>query len=313
MHNERNPRLRPRRRCSNSLHVALSVVVCATMTCAASADGQSISLRRLTETQYRRSIADIFGDDIQVVGNFEPDLRVNGLLAEGSTQVSVTPNGLEQYENTARSIAEQVTAPAHWQTLVGCEPGSADPRGADCAAAFFERIGKRLYRRPLRNQEIRTAVADTLSETKRLGSFQAGLGAVLAGMLTSPDFIFRIDRTMASRDNSAALGLDPWSKATRLSFFLWNTTPDDALLAAAQRGDLNTHQGLTREVDRMLASPRFNEGVRAFFDDFLRLDGLDTVAKDAKIYPAFSARVAQDTREQTLRTISDLLVRGRGS
>jgi hypothetical protein len=85
------------------------------------------------------------------------------------------------------------------------------------------------------------------------------------------------------------------------------------LLAAAQSGDLDTESGIRSQVDRMMASPRFADGVRAFFDDFLRLDGLGMLAKDSKIYPAFSSRVALDAREQTLRTISDLLVNQRGS
>ncbi|HSB94847.1 MAG TPA: DUF1592 domain-containing protein [Spongiibacteraceae bacterium] len=273
-------------------------------------------MRRLTEAQYRRSIADIFGNDIKIVGNFEPDLRVNGLLAEGSTQVSVTPNGLEQYESAARSIAEQVTDEAHWNNLVGCEQTHADPRAERCTATFFRRVGKRLYRRPLRDTEVATAVADTLAATKKLGALRSGMSATLAAMLTSPDFIFRIERTANIDDNNRhpdATPLDAWSRAARLSFLLWNTTPDDELLAAAQSGELITEAGLARQVERMMASPRFNDGVRAFFDDFLRLDGLNTLSKDATIYPAFSPRVAQDAREQTLRTISELLVNRRGS
>jgi hypothetical protein len=271
---------------------------------------QSTSLRRLTETQYRQSIADIFGSDIKVLGNFEPDMRVHGLLAEGTTRVSVTPSGLEQYENIARGIATQVTDQEHWNTLVRCAPAAADKAGARCAAEFFKRIGLLLYRRPLQQSEITTAVDNTLAAAKKLGNYQAGLSAALAGMLTSPDFLFRIERTSATSNNST---LDAWSKATRLSFFLWNTTPDAELLAAAARGDLNTSEGLTWQIDRLMTSPRFNHGVRAFFDDFLRLDGLATLSKDTTIYPAFSAAVNNAAREQTLRTISDLLVAQRGS
>jgi uncharacterized protein DUF1592/uncharacterized protein DUF1588/uncharacterized protein DUF1595/uncharacterized protein DUF1585/uncharacterized protein DUF1587 len=274
---------------------------------------QSFTLRRLTETQYRQSIADIFGADIKVLGSFEPDMRVHGLLAEGTTRVAVTPNGLEQYENVARGIAAQVTDAAHWQTSVGCMPGPGDANGARCAAEYFTRIGRELYRRPLLNEEIKTAVNNTLTSAKKLGNFQSGIEAALAGMLTSPDFLFRIERAVVDANNANGSTLDSWSKATRLSFFLWNTTPDAELLAAAERGDLNSDAGLAHQVERMMASPRFNDGVRAFFDDFLRLDGLNTLSKDAAIYPSFSAAVAGAAREQTLRTISALLVDQRGS
>lgn len=273
----------------------------------------SVTLRRLTEPQYRQSIADIFGADIKVLGSFEPDIRVHGLLAEGTTRVAVTPSGLEQYENIARGIAAQVIDEQHWPKLVGCAPEKSDTTGARCAAEFFERTGKKLYRRPLQKDEIKSVVDNTLAGAKKLKSFQAGLGAALAGMLTSPDFLFRVERTVADANHSSGTTLDAWSKASRLSYFLWNTTPDDELLAAAERGDLNNAEGLSRQVERLMASPRLNDGVRAFFDDFLRLDGLATLSKDSMIYPAFSARAASDAREQTLRTISELLVNQRGS
>lgn len=274
---------------------------------------QQTYLRRLTEAQYRQSIADIFGADIKILGSFEPDMRVHGLLAEGTTRVSVTPGGLEQYEGIARGIAAQATDQAHWDKVVGCLPDTSDKSGAHCATAFFERIGRRLYRRPLQQAEIKSVVDDTLAGAKKLGSYQAGLGAALAGMMTSPDFLFRIERSAANSAGPAGSELDAWSKASRLSFFLWNTTPDTELLDAAARGDLDAGDGLARQVDRLMNSPRFNDGVRAFFDDFLRLDGLGSLSKDTSIYPAFSASVTSAAREQTLRTISELLVIQRGS
>lgn len=272
----------------------------------AAAMPQQISLRRLTEAQYRQSIADIFGRDIKVLASFEPDMRVHGLLAEGTTRVSVTPGGLEQYENIARGIAAQATDAARWNSVVGCMPDTSDRNGARCATAFFERVGRQLYRRPLEHVEVKSAVDDTLASAKKLGSYQAGLSAALAGMMTNPNFLFRIERPAGSE-------LDAWSKASRLSYFLWNTTPDPELLDAAARGDLDTADGLARQVDRLMMSPRFDDGVRAFFDDFLRLDGLGALSKDTTLYPAFSASVTAAAREQTLRTISAVLVAGRGS
>jgi len=262
-------------------------------------------LRRLTEAQYRQTIADLFGADIRIVGRFEPDLRVDGLLAVGSAKVSVSPAGIEQYEAIARDIAGQVVAPEQRERLVGCGPAAADPKGEACARRFFERVGSRLYRRPLDPAELGQLAAATLQAATRLDSFDAGLAAVLAGMLSAPDFLFRVDRIAES---GGSLRLDPFSKATRLSYFLWNTTPDEALWAAAARGELDTDEGLAREVDRMIAAPRFAEGVRAFLDDFLRLDGLETLSKDSLIFPAFGPAVAVDAREQTLRTAVDLLV-----
>ena len=267
------------------------------------------SVRRLTEAQYRNVIADVFGRNVEVVGRFEPDLRVDGLAAVGSSAVSITPAGLEQYDAIARHIVAQVFSPDNRARLVGCAPGPGDPDGATCAATFIQQTGLRLFRRPLAPWEVRDDVAQTLGSARTLGSFDEGLAATLVGMLTSPSFLFRID-TPARTGPSGMV--DGYSKASRLSFLLWNTTPDDALLAAAASGALDRPEGLQAQVDRMLASPRFTDGTRAFFDDFLQLSEIDHLSKDALIYPAFSTSVATATREQTLRTITDLLIDHRG-
>jgi len=267
------------------------------------------SVRRLTEAQYRNVIADIFGSGVEVVGRFEPDMRVDGLAAVGSSAVSITASGLEQYDAIARHVVAQVFTPENRARLVGCAPGASDPDGGICAADVIKRIGLRLFRRPLSIGEVRAGVAETLSASDALGNFDDGLGATLVGMLTSPSFLFRIDTPGRSGPPGA---IDAYSKATRLSFLLWNTSPDDTLLAAAASGAIDGPEGLRAEVDRMIAAPRFTDGARAFFDDFLQLSDIDHLSKDALIYPAFSTSVAAATREQTLRTITDLLIDHRG-
>lgn len=267
------------------------------------------TVRRLTEAQYRAAIAEAFGSRIEVVGRIEPDMRVGGLAAVGASAVSITPAAFEQYDAIARHIAEQVFAPANREGLVGCAPGVGDPDGALCAASFVSKVGIKLFRRPLSEVRVQAAVGRTMASAQKLGGFDAGLQAVLVGMLTSPDFLFRMD-TPARIGRADAI--DSFSKATRLSFLLWNAPPDESLLVAAASGTIDTPEGLQEQVDRMIASPRFTEGVWAFFDDFLHLSDIDTLSKDALIYPAFSTTVASAAREQTLRTITDLLVDHRG-
>ena len=258
---------------------------------------------RLTEAQYRNTIADIFGPDIKVIGRFEPDLRIDGLYAVGASAVTVTPAGLAQYEEIARGIAAQVTDEAHRAGLVGCVPSSSDADGGQCAAAFFKRYGPLTLRRPISEGEVAAFRFSAVSAAGKLGDFHKGLAAALAGLLTSPEFLFRIDRAGPARGT-----MDSYSKATRLSYFLWNTTPDNSLLAAAADGSLDTTEGLQSQVDRMIASPRFVGGTRAFFDDYLRLGDMAETAKDSLIYPAFNSSVGEAMREQTLRSVTHLLL-----
>ncbi|MEE8308548.1 MAG: DUF1592 domain-containing protein, partial [Gammaproteobacteria bacterium] len=102
--------------------------------------------------------------------------------------------------------------------------------------------------------------------------------------------------------------LDGYSKATRLSFLLWNTTPDARLLDAAEAQVLDTTEGLEAQFARMMVSPRVEDGIRAFFSDMLEFERFETMEKDPIIYPAFGLQVADDAKEQTLRTITHLLL-----
>jgi hypothetical protein len=269
----------------------------------------AMQVRRLTEPQYRQAIADVFGSDIEVIGRFEPDLRVDGLIAVGTSAVSVTASGLEQYEAIAREIARQVVSPERRTKLIGCVP---DPGTPTCVNAFIKSVGAKLFRRPLSASEVEAATANAVNASKQLGDGYAGIAASLVGLLTAPDFLFRIPITVPAQSDAKSLTLDAWSKATQLSFFLWNAPPDDALMSAAAAGELDDSEGLRRQIDRLIASPRLAEGVRAFFDDFLQLDGLNTLSKDAQIFPAFVGAVTVDAREQTLRTITDHLIARRG-
>jgi len=131
-------------------------------------------------------------------------------------------------------------------------------------------------------------------------------------MLVSPQILYIAETAEPDPDRAGVWRLDGYSKASRLSFLLWNSAPDDELLKAAANGDVHTRRGLRRQVDRLIASPLFKEGVRAFFTDFLVLEGFDTLAKDSTIYPAFTLKVVEEAREQILRTTVDHLVAQRG-
>jgi len=102
--------------------------------------------------------------------------------------------------------------------------------------------------------------------------------------------------------------LNAYDKATELSFFLWNTTPDPELTRAAKDGELHTQAGLEKQVNRMVASPRVAAGVRAFFADMLSFTDFDAVSKDPNFFPRYTLSIKDQAQEQTLRTIVDHVV-----
>lgn len=268
--------------------------------------------RRLSPEQYRQIISDVFGSFITFGGRFEPDVRDGGLLAIGAGKVGITARGIEEYDGMARNIAGQVVGEKNRATLIPCKP--ADPKAADdaCAGKFLGQAGRLLFRRPMTDGELKAQVRVASDAAGMSKDFYTGLGVSLAVMLEAPQFLFHIQSREADPAHAGQYRLDAYSKASQLSFLLWNSTPDDELLTAASKGELNTTKGLTRQVDRLLSSPRVESGVRAFFVDMLGYDAFTNLSKDAQIYPNFTAPVTRDAQEQTLLTILDHVLQQNG-
>ncbi len=303
-----NARQQKQKTTSSTTKIALPSLLRTLWTRSEPAPARPAGARRLRPEQYRRIIADVFGPSVNVTGRFEPDVREAGLLAIGAGSVGVTATGLEQYDAMARSIAAQVIDERHRDTLLPCKPNSATAADDTCASRFFSKVGPLLYRRPLAANQLQQLVGLANVAAQALGSFHDGLATSLAGMLLSPQFLFREEVVEPDPEQPGGYRLNAYSKASQLSFFLWNSGPDRTLLAAAESGKLHSQSGLESEVERMLRSPRLEAGVRALFADMLQFDLFDTLAKDATIYPKWTVKVAQDAQEQTLRTIVELLL-----
>lgn len=252
-------------------------------------------LTRLTATQYRAAITDVLGEGLALPPQLEPDLPSSGLLSVGASESTISAWGVEQYENGAFSIAAQIMDDeTRRAALVPCTPeGTVD---AACTTAFVEQVGRRLWRRPLETDERDALVAVANEAAMTLDDFYAGLEFALAGLLQSPHFLFRVELGESGR-------YDDWEMASRLSFFLWNTVPDEALLDAAAEGALSTAEGLAAQARRMIDDERARDGVRQFFTDMYELYELDALAKDPTLFVHFSTDVGGFAREETLRLV----------
>ncbi|HYJ35113.1 MAG TPA: DUF1592 domain-containing protein, partial [Rhizomicrobium sp.] len=266
-------------------------------------------LRRLTESQYRNSIADIFGPNIAVQGKFEPDRRVGGLLASSGTRLSVTPAGFEAYAKMADGIAKQVVDEKNRARLISCIPKTALAPDRGCASQILEKYGLLLFRRPLTPEELKARLDAADTATKLSKNFYTGIRYSLTTLLSAPDFLFRAEVAVPQ---GKGYTLDGYSRAARLSYMLWDTTPDKALLDAAGSGVLDTDAGVKAQAARLMASPRLETGMRTFFSDFLELDTLGAITKDPTIYPKYSEEIAASAREETLRTAIDVTLKKNG-
>ncbi|GIX31279.1 MAG: hypothetical protein KatS3mg124_1751 [Porticoccaceae bacterium] len=269
-------------------------------------------IRRLTESQYRHTLADLFGPEAPVVARFERELRAHGLIAAGTSEAGISAFAMEQYDAAARALADYLLAPERRAAYLPCTPRAEVAFDADCAARFVARWGERLFRRPLTEAQVARYVDAARTAAATLGDFHEGLEYALVGLLIAPQFLLRIEHVEPDPARPGGYRLDPWSRAERLAFFLTDSTPDEALLAAAASGELDTPEGLARQVDRLMGLARFEDAVRAFFRDMLEFDRFADLAKDAQIYPAWTPEVALDAQEQTLRDLVWHLVREGG-
>lgn len=289
------------------LTALLSITGCAERVAEPDGSASPLRARLLTAEQYSNTIAQIFGDDVaaSVVPPLPPLQRTDGLLASGAAFIGVTSDQIQQIQQAAALVAGRVVDENHRDFLIPCKPLSPNEADPACAGQFLRETARYLYRRPLPEAEVDDLIDIADRAAVETGDFYEGLALALESILISPDVLFIVDKAEPDPAIPDQLRLDAWSLASRLSFFLWNSPPDAALLDAAERGELHDEDGLARQVERMLASSRLDDGLRAFFDDMLAFDEFDSLAKDPMVYPMVTGATLGDAREQSLRTIID--------
>lgn len=268
-------------------------------------------LRRLTREQYTSSLTNLLGVAIleEVDVDLEVDTPVRGFTEVGASEVVTSRRGVEQYEAAAIDVAARVIVDAALRgRVIGCTPSA--PEDATCAQAFVARFGRQLFRRPLDQEEIDSYVALYLDEAMGSGSSDIGLEAVLAGLLQSPNFLYLVDIGEPDPAEPGRYRFTNYEMASRLSYFLWNTTPDEALLDSAERGELVTLDGLRAQAIRLASAPRAEAVLLQFFIDFLGLGPVRTMSKDSDTFPDFTSTLRNSMAEETRRLITHFFIEG---
>ncbi len=261
------------------------------------ADVGRTPLRRLTRHQYANAVRDLLGFTADV-STLNGDEKVGPFDSNFSAPVSLVQ--VSQYRALAENVAS--TAVAQIEQVVPCEIASDG-----CVEQFVEQFGRRALRRPLTEGEISTyanlAVDDTPEERVRMA---------IQALLQSPYFLYHVELSLPEPGATGVVALDGYELASRLSFFLWDSVPDEALLDAAQAGQLSEAEGLREQADRLLNDPRAREAVAAFHEQWLGLDHLETTAKDSAVYPSFDDELRDAMRTETRRFSSTVVLQGDG-
>jgi hypothetical protein len=191
-----------------------------------------------------------------------------------------------------------------------CRPRAANG-DEQCARTILARLARRAYRRPVTDQDLQTLLGFYRAGQAEEG-FEAGIQRGLRRILASPSFLFRIEREPSNAAPGSAYRLDDIDLASRLSFFLWSSIPDEELLAAATRGTLSTPAGLEQHVRRMLADRRSQALVDNFVSQWLTLNKLAGVVPDVDAYPEFDENLRDAFRQETRLFVGAQLREDRG-
>ncbi len=233
-------------------------------------------LRRLTHYEYNNIVRDLLGDTSQPAQQFPPEDFVNGFRTQFQGQ-SVSPLLMDAYSQAAEKIARNAL-----------RRGSLP---AQVPSGFVGTFGKRAFRRPLKPAELQRYQALLA---------KGGPQLVAEAMLQSPAFLFRLE-------DSDEAALKPFVTASRLSFTLWASMPDEALFTAAASGELNTAAGIEKHARRLLADDRAKENIDEFTSQWLRFDRVLGTAKDRRRYPKFNREAAIAMTEEARRFVRDLV------
>ena len=192
------------------------------------------------------------------------------------------------------------------EKVFSCYPSIPDEELA-CAESILSRLARQAYRRPL-TAEDRTALMSFYEEGREEGDFEFAIRMALQAILSSPSFIFRLEREPAGLAPGETYALNDVDLASRLSFFLWGTGPDGELLELAEQGRLNDPRVLEEQVKRMLADPRSESLATSFAPQWLRLDELARKRPVPQVFPDFNRALAESMHRET-ELLFDHLVR----
>ena len=256
---------------------------------------ETVQIRRLTHGQYNNTVRDLLGDETRPADAFPKEDFVHGFKNQAEGQ-NIAPLLAEAYNRAAEKIARIVFQAGDHRGLVPCRPVLAGDTA--CREKFIRSFGRKAFRRPLSERELAEYGGLFQLEAEREGDFLAGARIVVETMLQSPAFLFYAHPLFGNED--------PYQTAARLSYFLWNTMPDEALLDAAANGELDSREGLEKRARRMLGDPRAREAMHGFLAQWMRFDRVESAVRDRRIYPDFSAELVGAMLEETRRLFDHL-------
>jgi hypothetical protein len=262
-------------------------------------------LRLLTRPQLENSLRDLLGPiDLPPT---QQDTATHGFPSVSASAVKLTDSGVEQFHGAVKTVLNALVAdPNRRRNLTGeCTPANPDDRA--CFGKLITGFGRRAWRRPLAGPEIDRYTNLAVTAARSLNNdVNQGLVYGFAGLLSSPNFLYRVEIGQPDQGAGGRYRYSGHELASRISYFLTGSTPDNDLLAAADSGALDSADGARAQVTRLLGSPRGRDGLRSYVREFMNLDDFLTRA-NADQDPRYTASLRAAMAEEVVRLFQSRL------
>jgi hypothetical protein len=268
-------------------------------------------LRRLSNDEYLNALSDLFPAQHPTLPKLPNDTLVAGF--ENDAQVQKPSDvRIARYETIANLYAEAITADtAAVHAFVGCD-WKTPSQAADCTTHFLTTTGSKIFRRPLEPAEL-DRFGQSFRSWQMSIDFEAAVRLTLSTMLQSPQFLYRAEPIPIGVDEGAIVPALPYEMASRLSFFLWESVPDDDLLAAASRDELKTADQVRAQADRMLHDDRARRVLWSFHRQWLGLDRIledEHLVRTPDVDPSWSATSQLSSEKESQLFVENVLMQG---
>ncbi len=261
-------------------------------------------VRRLTNVEYYNTVRDLFGGNLPNLPEQPSDAVLEGTFENDALSLAPTDVRIARYESAAFELGDHAVNDATARArVIPCSPSDEA-----CGRQFVEEFGRRAFRRPLRNDESDRWSAYFETQQNEI-DFDAAVQMTVAAMLQSPQFLYRLESGNEAASNGQ-LELSQHELASRLSYFLWESMPDDELLAAADANELATDEQVAAQARRMLDDSRAREAVRNFTRQWLYLDRVLGESKVPELFPMWDSQARQSAREESLLFLENTVFEG---
>ena len=263
-------------------------------------------LRRLTQREYNNTVRDLLGVTAKPASNFPSDLDTEFIFRRYGVVSTLDASRMQE-------AAESIASTLDVTKVAPCASGSAAETA--CAQQFLGTFGLKAYRRPLVADETTRLMA--LYQTGRstlMLDYAGGIKLLVETMLQAPGFVYRWELgPVAPTLEGSVVHLGPYEVASRLSYFLWRSMPDQALFDAAAAGKLGTPQDVEAQARRMVDDQKAHDMMASFFQEWLSLDQVAARPKDAAVYPQFNDGLKASMNAESLAFIDNVAFQGDGA